>query len=239
MAPVIRERRTWGGWLYLGSGVLIVGGALPYAVLGTVSALFGDPFPPALIGVFLFPIFVLIAETWRERKIDQFRPTYKSGPTSQILIRNLTDGSATASVPGTSLRGVSFVGVSLRGACLWGEDLSEAKLYGIDLQHSYLRAAILNGADLRGADLRGADLNDALLHNADLRGAILTGASLRAADLEGAIYDDHTQWPTRFLPSERGCIRASYERSELPIPASHGQPETSSLPIPDRSGCPR
>ena len=133
--------------------------------------------------------------------------------------------------PGVSLVGVNLSGANLSGADLSRADLRKANLFGVAFHSATLYMANFQGAfyneatqfpegfdptecgayliapgmslaglDLSGVDLSGADLSKVNLFGVDLRRAIL-----ESVNFQEALYNEMTQFPEGFDPTECGA----------------------------------
>ncbi len=111
-----------------------------------------------------------------------------------------------AQLKGAKLEHVNLEDANLTDADLQGASMTGARMERAILSWASLRGAVLDEAQLQGAKLESANLEAAHLNEADLRGASLVGANLGLALLMGAKYDEHTQFPQGFVPTDRRMI---------------------------------
>ena len=104
------------------------------------------------------------------------------------------------------LKRANLAGGNLKRAILDRADFRGANLRNASFRNASMEAVILSGANLEGALLRGAKLYRAVLSGAILKNANLISADLEDADFSGAIYNNRTQWPKGFQPSEAHAI---------------------------------
>lgn len=172
------------------------------------------------------------------------------GASGETLLKHPCDSLEDAILTGKDLQGANLVNAnlrraklsranltnaSLRGAILEGANLSHANMNGANLREAALDGADLSGATLRGAALENASLSGAVLNSANLRQANLSGADLTAADMFGANlfaailtdvrYDESTQWPAGFNPSNQGAPKHTINGSILADNGAYATPD--------------
>lgn len=108
-----------------------------------------------------------------------------------------------------------FQGENFQGADFQMKNLENAHFQGANLKGADFQGANLRWAQFQGADLRTASLQSANLHEANFKGAKLHGADLKeckdiqTAKWTKAEYNNKTQFPFDFNPSEHGLLRTS------------------------------
>lgn len=132
-------------------------------------------------------------------------------------------GEILTTIDAETLQGVDLSNRILDYADLKGVNLSHANLKGISLIGADLQGSNLTGCELENADLTGTNLERAILIGADLHNTVLMWSSLHQADLRetnlagaeitSSYYDEYTQWPQYFNPTNSGAVLGKREEN--------------------------